>query len=73
MMKDPVKEYVDWLRQHAVDLNKNIEVVKKWMSTQHTHNELFLESNELFLESIVDLRAEVKKLKKEIKELKEKK
>lgn len=66
MIKDPIKEYVDWLRQHAVDLNKNIEVVKTWMSTQHTHNELFLES-------IVDLRAEVKKLKKEIKELKEKK
>lgn len=55
---DPVQEYVDWLRSHAVDLNKNLEAVKAWMSTQHTHNELFLES-------IIDLKARIKSLEKD--------
>jgi hypothetical protein len=62
MIKDPVQEYVDWLRGMAVTLNTNLEGVKVWMSTQHLHNELFLES-------ITDLKAEVKILKEEINKL----
>jgi len=60
MIKDPVQEYVDWLKEMAVTLNTNLEGVKVWMSAQHTHNKLFLES-------IVELKAEIKKIKEELK------
>jgi len=60
MIKDPVQEYVDWLKDMAVTLNTNLEGVKVWMSTQHTHNELFLKY-------IIELKAEIKKIKEEIK------
>lgn len=57
--KDPVQDYLDGLRKMAVDLNNNLEIVKTWMSTQHLHNELFLES-------IMELREELKSLKKKL-------
>ena len=42
-MKDPIQEYVDWLRQHAIDLNTNIEAIKVFMSVQCSHNQIFIE------------------------------
>ncbi len=64
MIKDPIQEYVDWLKEMAVTLNTNLEGVKAWMSAQYLQNEMFLEGLE-------ELKAEIKSLKKEVDSLKE--
>lgn len=43
-MNSHLEDYIKNLHKMALDLNNNIEIVKTWMSTQHLHNELFLES-----------------------------
>ena len=43
----------------AEDLNRNLLAVKTWMTIQHTHNELFLES-------INELKARVKTIEKRL-------
>lgn len=57
--KDPFQEYLDGLKQMAVDLNKNLESVKAWMSSQHLHNELFLEQ-------IAELKIRVRELEEKL-------
>lgn len=55
MIKDPIEDFVDGLKKMALDLNKNLELVKAWMSIQNTHNEIFLED-------IYDLKVKIKDL-----------
>lgn len=54
-----MEDYINGLRKMAEDLNRNLLAVKTWMTIQHTHNELFLES-------INELKARVKTIEKRL-------
>lgn len=58
-MYNPVEDYINGLKKMGGDLNKNLEAVKVWMSVQHTHNELFLES-------IIELKERVRFLEEKL-------
>lgn len=69
-----VLDSIDLLKQHWQDrlaeLNRNIDIVKTWMSAQGTHNSIFIERDLAHSEEISKLKTRLDSLEKTILEIK---